>query len=46
MATIIVQAQRLSAFFSKLAQQVYVARLAKAEREVKRHRTFLTRSPD
>jgi hypothetical protein len=43
MATIIAQAQRLSGFFSELAQRLYEARLVKAEREVKRHRTFLAR---
>jgi hypothetical protein len=41
MATVIAQAQRLSIFFSKLAHRLYHARLVKAEREVKRHRTFL-----
>ncbi len=45
MATVIAQAQRLSGIFRKLAQRLYDARLVKAEREVKRHRTFLDRSP-
>jgi hypothetical protein len=41
MATVIAQARRVSGFFSKLASQLYFARLAKAQREVKRHRPFL-----
>jgi hypothetical protein len=41
MATVIAQARKLSAFFRKLANDVYDARLAKAERETKRHRPFL-----
>jgi len=41
MATVIAQARKVSSFFSKLASQLYFARLAKAQREVKRHRPFL-----
>jgi hypothetical protein len=41
MAIIIAHAHRLSTFFGKLAQQVYGARLVKAERELQRHRMFL-----
>lgn len=40
MATVIAQARRLSGFFSKLASQLYFARLAKVQREVKRHRPY------
>ena len=43
MAIIIAHAQRLSGFFNKLARRLYVARLANAERELKRHLPFLHR---
>jgi hypothetical protein len=41
MATIIAHTQRLSGFFNKLAHRLYDYRLAKAERELERHRPFL-----
>jgi hypothetical protein len=41
MATLIAQARRVSGFFRKLAHQLYDAGLARAERELKRHRPFL-----
>ena len=43
MATIIGHAQRLSGFFNKFAHRLYDDRLAKAERELERHRPFLHR---
>jgi hypothetical protein len=41
MATIIAQTQKMSSFFGRLAQRLYSARLANAEREVRQHRSFL-----
>src|SRR6516164_10606536 len=41
MAIIIAQTHRVSGFFGKIAQRLYDARLATAEREVNRHRQFL-----
>jgi hypothetical protein len=43
MANIIANAQQLSGFFNKLAHRLYEARLANAERELKRHLPFLHR---
>jgi hypothetical protein len=47
MATLITQARRVSGFFGKFAHRLYDAlydaRLARAERELKRHRSFLDR---
>jgi hypothetical protein len=43
MATLVAHAQRLSGFFNKLARRLYDARLAKAQRELNRHRPFLNR---
>ena len=45
MSTLATQSKKVLGFFSKIAQRLYEARLDKAEREVKRHRTFLARSP-
>jgi hypothetical protein len=41
MATIIAQTQKMSGFFGRIAQRLYNARLANAEREVNHHRSFL-----
>lgn len=41
MATVIAQTRKLSGFFSRVTQRFYDARLADAEREVSRHRSFL-----
>ncbi len=41
MATIIARTQKLSGFFGRVAQRLFNARLANAEREVKQHRSFL-----
>ena len=41
MAIVIAQSRKLSGFFSSLAHRFYDGRLAKAEREVNRHRQFL-----
>jgi hypothetical protein len=41
MAIIIAQTHKVSGFFGKIAQRLYDARLATAEREVNRHRQFL-----
>jgi hypothetical protein len=47
MAILIAQARRVSGSFSKFAHRLYDAlygaRLARAERELKRHRPFLNR---
>ena len=41
MAIIIAQTHRVSGFNGNIAQRLYDARLATAEREVNRHRQFL-----
>lgn len=41
MTTLIVQTKKVSGFFGRIAEQLYNARLANAEREVKQHRSFL-----
>ena len=41
MGMIITQTQKVSGFFGRVAQRVFNARLANAEREVNRHRSFL-----
>ncbi len=41
MATIIARTQKLSGFFGRVAQRLFNARLANAEREVNQHRSFL-----
>ena len=41
MATLVSQTKKVLGFLTKIAQQVYDARLAHAEREVNRHRAFL-----
>jgi hypothetical protein len=50
MATLIAQARRVSGSFSKFAHRLYDAlydaRLAKAQREIKRHRAFLAGDVD
>jgi hypothetical protein len=46
MATVIAQTRRLLGFFNKFSQRLYDARLAKAQREVNRHRAFLAGDVD
>jgi hypothetical protein len=41
MAAVITQTRKLSGFFARVAQRLYDARLANAEREVTCHRKFL-----
>ncbi len=41
MATVIAQTRKMSGFFGRVAQRLYNARLANAEREVNQHRSFL-----
>ena len=41
MTAIIAQSRRLSGVFTRVMQRFYDARLADAEREVNRHRSFL-----
>jgi hypothetical protein len=41
MATVIAQTRKLSGFFGRVAQRLYDARLANAEREMHCHRQFL-----
>lgn len=41
MAAVIAQSRKVSGFFGRLAQRLYDARLASADREVNRHRSFL-----
>jgi hypothetical protein len=44
MATLVSQTKKVLGFLTKIAQQVYDARLAHAEREVNRHRAFLRKA--
>jgi hypothetical protein len=44
MATLAAQTKKVLGFFRKIAQQLYDARLARAEREVNRHRAFLRKA--
>ena len=41
MATVIAQTRKLSGYFGRVAQRLYDARLASANREVERHKQFL-----
>ncbi len=41
MATLAGQTRKILGFFSTVAQRLYDARLARAEREVNHHRVFL-----
>jgi hypothetical protein len=41
MATVIARTRKISGFFGRVAQRLYNARLANAEREVNQHRSFL-----
>jgi hypothetical protein len=41
MATIIAQTEKMSGFFGRIAQRLFNARLANAEREVNLHRSFM-----
>ena len=41
MATVVAHSRKLSRFFGRVAQRLYEARLATAEREVNCHRQFL-----
>ena len=43
MATLVTQTKKVLGFFGKIAQQLYDARLERAEREVNRYRAFLRR---
>lgn len=45
MAMVIAQSRKLSEYFSRVAQSLYDARLASANREVERHRQFLGLRP-
>jgi hypothetical protein len=40
-ATLVAQTKKVLGFFCNIAQQLYDVRLARAEREVNRHRAFL-----
>ena len=44
MATLVAQIKNVLGFFRKMGQQLYDARLARAEREVNRHRAFLRKA--
>jgi hypothetical protein len=41
MGTVIAQTRKVSGYFVRVAQRLYDARLASADREVGRHRQFL-----
>ncbi len=41
MAIIVAQTKEVSGFFGRIAERLYNARLANADREVKQHRSFL-----
>ncbi len=41
MAIIVAQTKKVSGFFGRIAERLYNARLANADREVKQHRSFL-----
>jgi hypothetical protein len=45
MATLVAQTKKVLGSLGKLAQQLYEARLARAERDVNHHRAFLGKAP-
>jgi len=45
MATVVAQTRKVSTFFGRIAQKVYDARLASANREVEKHKEILRIMP-